>query len=265
MRGRALLAVPLVLAAATFAGADPLGYVIDRQKLDDPQVIADGEELYRTGCISCHGPTGAGVGPWPDIRDSGAAGAHFYLTTGRMPHTAGPDDQAQRKRPAYTPEEIQALVAYVATLGNGPALPRLEVGAGDLTSGGELYRLNCAACHSASGSGGALSYGHNAPPLTPATPVQVAEAIRVGPGEMPTFGRDQLSDTEVQDVVRYVQFLREHKDPGGLSLGRIGPIPEGGVAILGGLGLCILACWWIGKRRLEVDEGVMVEDEGARS
>jgi hypothetical protein len=37
------------------------------------------------------------------------------------------------------------------------------------------------------------------------------------------------------------------------------------VAILGGLGLCVLASWWIGKRRLEVDEGVVVEDDGATS
>src|SRR5687767_1296174 len=110
---RVLLAIPLLLAAATFAGEDPLGYVIDREKLDDPEIVEAGEELYRTSCISCHGPTGAGVGPWPDIRDAGVAGAHFYLTTGRMPHTLGPDDQAERKRPAYSPEEIEALVAYV--------------------------------------------------------------------------------------------------------------------------------------------------------
>jgi ubiquinol-cytochrome c reductase cytochrome c subunit len=254
-RAALLLAVPVLLAAATFAGEDPLGYVVDPDALDDPEVIAQGEELYRTGCISCHGENGSGVGPWPDIRDTGAAGAHFQLTTGRMPHTAGPDDQAQRKRPAYPPEEIAALVAYVATLGDGPGLPRLEVGAGDLPGGGELYRLHCAACHSASGAGGALSYGHNAPTLLAATQVQVAEAIRVGPGEMPAFGRDQLSDEEVQDVVRYVEELQEVADPGGLSLGRIGPIPEGAVAILLGTGLCILACWWIGNRREVTREG----------
>ena len=253
MRAAAWLAVPLLLAAATFAGADPLGYVIDREALDDPAVIAAGEELYRTSCISCHGSEGGGIGPWPDLRETGAAGAHFYLTTGRMPHTAGPDDQALRKEPAYDPEEIQALVAYVATLGDGPGLPRLEEGAGDLQHGGELYRLNCAACHSASGSGGALSYGQNAPTLIASTPVQIAEAIRVGPGQMPVFGRDQLSDGEVQDVVRYVEELQDAADPGGFSLGRIGPIPEGAVAILLGTGACILACWWIGKRRVEVE------------
>lgn len=255
--------MPLLLVAATFAGADPLGYVVDREKLDDPDVIAAGEVLYRTGCVSCHGVQGGGVGPWPDLRQAGVAGAHFYLTTGRMPHTAGPEDQAERKRPAYRPDQIEALVAYVGTLGDGPGLPRLEVSGGDLQEGGELYRLNCAACHSASGAGGALSYGQNAPTLLEATPVQIAEAIRVGPGQMPVFGADQLSDEEVQSVVRYVEELQDPADPGGLSLGRIGPIPEGAVAILGGLGLAVLGAWWIGKRRLEVDEGVMVDDDGA--
>ena len=257
-----LLAVPVLLAVAA---TDPLGYVVDREALDDPEVIAEGEDLYRTGCVSCHGADGGGVDGWPSLAGAGAAGAHFYLTTGRMPHAGGRDDQAQRKQPASDADEIEALVAYVASLGDGPALPSLRPDGGDLQAGGELYRVNCAACHSASGAGGALSYGQNAPTLQDATPVQVASAIRVGPGQMPEFSRETIGDEELESIVRYVRYLQDAEDPGGFSLGRIGPIPEGAVAILGGLGLCVLAAWWIGKRRLEVDEGVLVPDDGARS
>jgi len=253
---RLLLVLPLAVAGAVglahgaeAAGedSDDLGYVVDIGDLDDPAVVTRGRELYRTGCMSCHGTDGRG-GRAPDIREAGAAGAHFYLTSGRMP---APDleGQAVRKEPTYTPEQIEALVAYVATLGDGPAIPDIDPAGADLARGGELYRLNCAACHHAAGAGGALSYGYNAPALQPATPVQIAEASRIGPGEMPVFGPDQLSDDEVEALVRYVRLLQEGEDRGGFSLGRVGPIPEGFVAIAVGLGATSLGAFWIGRHR----------------
>jgi ubiquinol-cytochrome c reductase cytochrome c subunit len=256
---RRLLALPFVAAlavgpalleagraAGADAGPDPYGYVVDVDALDDPAVIAAGQELFATGCVTCHGAEGQGL-VGPDIRDAGSAGAHFWLTTGRMP-MANAEGQAVRKEPAYDPEEIQALVAYVASLGSGPAIPTIDLTTASLQHGGELFRLNCAACHQAAGGGGALSYGRNAPSLTEATAVQIAEAVRIGPGEMPVFGEAQLSDEEVQDVVRYVRYLQEADNPGGFSLGRIGPIPEGFVAIGIGLGGAALAAFLIGKR-----------------
>ena len=255
---RALAVVPLAIAAAvglaTAAGADDdlgvaddLGYVVDRDALEDPEVITRGRALYGTGCVSCHGTDGSGT-RGPDIKDAGAASAHFYLTSGRMP-AANADGQALRKEPTYSPEQIEALVAYVATLGDGPAIPDVDPAGADLARGGELYRVNCAACHQAAGAGGALSYGRNAPTLTPATPVQVAEAARIGPGQMPVFGPDQLSGDDLDAIVRYVSFLKEGEDPGGFSLGRVGPIPEGFVAVAVGLGATTLGALWIGARR----------------
>ena len=214
--------------------------------LDDPEVIAAGQELFATGCVTCHGAQGQGL-VGPDIRGSGSAGAHFWLTTGRMP-MANAEGQAVRKKPAYPPGEIEALVAYVASLGPGPAIPTIDPAVGSIQRGGELFRLNCAACHQAAGAGGALSYGRNAPSLIPPTAVQIAEAIRIGPGEMPHFTEAQLSDEEVQSVVQYVRYLQKADNPGGFSLGRIGPIPEGFAAIGIGLGGTALAAFLIGKR-----------------
>jgi ubiquinol-cytochrome c reductase cytochrome c subunit len=233
---------------------DPLGYVIDLDALDDPATIAAGDDLFSTGCVSCHGAGGVGAPGGPAVVDAGAASAHFYLTSGRMPAAVRGDAQPERKRPAYAPEEIEALVAYVASLGDGLAIPLIDPASGDLAHGGELYRLNCAGCHSATGAGGALSYGRNAPTLAEATPVQVAEATRVGPGQMPRFTAEVLSDEEVDSIVRYVQFLQTVEDPGGFALGRVGPIPEGFVAIVIGLGATLLAAFWIGKRRLESED-----------
>ena len=41
------------------------------------------------------------------------------------------------------------------------------------------FRSNCAACHSATGAGGALSYGRAAPPRGKSAPRVVASAIRM--------------------------------------------------------------------------------------
>lgn len=240
--------------AASEEDHDELGYVVDVEALDDPAVIAEGEELFRSGCVSCHGLGGVGGRGGPSVVDSGAASAHFYLTSGRMPAAVAGQNQAMRKPPAYEPEQIEALVAYVASLGDGPPIPEVDLAGAHLGEGGELYRLHCAGCHSATAAGGALSYGRNAPTLTESTPVQVAEAIRVGPGQMPGFAREVLTDKEVDDIVSYVQYLRAPGDPGGFSLGRVGPIPEGFVAIIIGLGATVLAAFWVGKRRLETED-----------
>jgi ubiquinol-cytochrome c reductase cytochrome c subunit len=211
-----------------------------------PQKVAAGRRLFVTGCSSCHGLDGRGTERGPDLSRSGAAAADFYLTTGRMP-LADPDDQAERKTPAYSPAEIDQLVAYVASLGEGPPIPTLSA-AGDLAQGNTLYTENCAACHSSAGAGGALGIAIDAPPLWQASARQTAEAIRIGPGAMPVFGPDTLDDAQVASIVRYVEYLKEPDDRGGHPLGRIGPVPEGFVAWIIGLGAMLAVAYWIGTR-----------------
>jgi ubiquinol-cytochrome c reductase cytochrome c subunit len=256
---RRLRALPLLLAAGVGAAVllqgragasddDPLGYVVDRGALREREVIERGQELFAVRCVSCHGDDGAGIeGVAPDIRGQGAAGAHYWVTSGRMPAEEGEPNQSPRKESPFTDDEITALVAYVASLDDGPPIPDVDPGAGDLARGGELFRLNCAACHQAALAGGALSYGRNAPTLQPVTAVQIAEALELGPGQMPVF--DYFSEDEVNSLIAYIRDLQETDSPGGFSLGRIGPIPEGFVAIVPGLGLIMLFAVWIGLRR----------------
>jgi ubiquinol-cytochrome c reductase cytochrome c subunit len=177
----------------------------------------------------------------------GAASADFYLSTGRMPLDR-PRAQAERKKAAYTPAQIRQLVAFVASLGPGPAIPRIGPGLGDLAEGNHLYANNCAPCHSSAAAGGALGHAVYAPPLNRATPLQVAEAVRIGPGAMPVFGADTLDDEQLLSVVRYVDYLRHPDDRGGLGLGHLGPIPEGFVAWVFGLGAMLVAVRWIGTK-----------------
>ncbi len=182
-------------------------------------MIESGRELYLTGCSSCHGAEGKGVTIAGDLRGpslekSGEAGAYYYLSTGRMP-LSDPGDQPRRKEPAYTPEEIDQLVAYVASLGNGPELPDVSIEGADVAAGGVLFRANCQACHSAFGSGGALSYGRAAPALHQADPAEVGAAVRVGPGQMPVFGEESVSPAQLDDLAAYVDYLEKPRDRGG--------------------------------------------------
>ena len=209
--------------------------------------VRNGRDLFQVACSSCHGLEGEGASRGPTLVGVGAASADFYLTTGRMP-LDNPDEQAQRKRPAYTPLQIRQLVAYVTSLGPGPAIPRVNAQAGDLALGSQLYANNCAPCHSSAGAGGALGHATYAPPLDEATPTQVAEAVRIGPGAMPVFGRETFSEDALAAIVRYVEYLKDPADPGGLGLGHLGPIPEGFVAWVVGLGLIVVAIRWIGTR-----------------
>jgi len=207
-----------------------------------------GRQLYAVACTTCHGTEGGGIEDrGPSLIGVGAASADFYLSTGRMPLDR-PRAQAERKRVAYTPVQIRQLVAFVASLGPGPAIPRVDTARGNLAEGNRLYANNCAPCHSSAGAGGALGHAVYAPPLNRASPVQVAEAVRIGPGAMPVFGPGTLDEEEVASIVAYVGYLRHPDDRGGLGLGHLGAIPEGFVAWVVGLGVMLMAVRWIGTK-----------------
>jgi ubiquinol-cytochrome c reductase cytochrome c subunit len=212
-----------------------------------PGDVRAGHDLFQVACTTCHGLDAAGTNRGPTLIGVGAASVDFYLSTGRMP-LDNPGKQAQRKRPAYTPLQIRQLVAYVSSLAPGPPVPDISPSSGDIVEGNVLYANNCAPCHSSAGAGGALGHANYAPRLNQATPTQVAEAIRIGPGPMPLFGPDTFNDEQVASIVRYVEYLRHPDDRGGLGLGRLGPIPEGFVAWVIGLGLLVVAVRWIGTR-----------------
>ena len=215
---------------------------------NNPADVEAGRQLYAVACTTCHGTGGEGVEDrGPSLIGVGAASADFYLSTGRMPLDR-PRSQAERKKVAYTPVQIRQLVAFVASLGPGPPIPRVDIAQGNLAQGNRLYANNCAPCHSSGGAGGALGHAVYAPPLNRSTPVQVAEAIRVGPGAMPVFGPETLDDEQVASIVRYVDYLRHPDDRGGLGLGHLGAIPEGFVAWGVGLGVMLMAVRWIGTK-----------------
>lgn len=215
-----------------------------------PTELAEGHTLFDGSCSSCHGANAEGSSRAPNLVGVGAATVYFWVSTGRMP-LAYPTAQATEKTPNFDQAQSRAIAAYVASLGpGGPPIPTVDLKNADQSVGQQLFATNCAACHTITGVGDALSNGLNAPSLYPATPVQIAAAMRTGPGNMPRFGPNTLSEQQVNDIVSYVTYLHHPLDRGGDGLGHIGPIAEGFVALILGVGSLIFVSWWIaGKLR----------------
>jgi ubiquinol-cytochrome c reductase cytochrome c subunit len=203
-------------------------------------LIAGGHTLFLESCASCHGLAAQGVpGRGPSLHGVGALAADFYLETGRMP-LATPRQQPVRTRPAFPPRQIRALIAYVASFG-GPAIPTVDPARGSLSRGQPLFALDCAGCHTIQARGGVVT-GALVPALTPATPREIGEAIRIGPYAMPPFGPGQLSNAQIDAIAGYIQSTDHPDDPGGWDIGRIGPITEGMAAwLLAVVALLIIA------------------------
>jgi ubiquinol-cytochrome c reductase cytochrome c subunit len=206
------------------------------------------QRIYLRDCAVCHGADARGTDRGPSLANEGAASLEYWISTGRMP-LADPEDAPERTTPKYPKRTIDALVRYVQSIngGGGIAVPHVDAAAADVAEGGVLFRLNCAACHSWAGDGGALT-ARAAPSTHQASTSQIAEAVRTGPGRMPAFGPAALNRRQLSDVVAYTRYLDHPDDRGGLALGHLGPYTEGAVAVVIGLGLLIAATRWLGTR-----------------
>jgi ubiquinol-cytochrome c reductase cytochrome c subunit len=209
----------------------------------DQAVVEAGRGLFTANCAACHGPAGQGGPGGPSLIGVGAASADFYLRTGRMPLSA-PGQRVVRQDPHFDEAQIQALVAYVVSLGAGPAIPQVASN-GDLHRGWELFQANCAACHNATGAGNAIGGGYVAVDLGKADPTTVGEATIIGPGAMPAFAFD---DASLADIATYVRYLRDAPTPGGAAIGEVGPVAEGFVGVAIGLPLLILVALFAARR-----------------
>ncbi|HEY6567418.1 MAG TPA: c-type cytochrome [Actinomycetota bacterium] len=209
---------------------------------------AEGQTLFEASCSTCHGLNAEGTANGPSLQGAGPAATDFMLTTGRMP-LAAPGDQPDRQAPQFSDAEIDAIVAYVAEIApGGPAIPHVDTARGDLPTGAALFLNNCSGCHSAAGIGDSVGGGQIAPDLTPVTPTQLGEAIRIGPGLMPVFDTDNLSDQDVDSIGAYLEWIRDNGNDGGAPLGRVGAVAEGLVAFVFGLGFLILVLRLTGSK-----------------
>jgi quinol---cytochrome-c reductase cytochrome c subunit len=249
----ALVAVGMLYAAVSGLGGSASASS-PNPSLDQ---VSAGKALFAVSCASCHGEYAQGSSVAPSLIGAGAAAVHFQMSTGRMP-LKDADAEAPRKPVTFSQQQIYAIAAYVASLGGGPAIPTADqysTAGADTGLGQSLFNANCAQCHNYAGAGGALTDGKYAPPLTDATDKQIYEAMLTGPEAMPVFNDSTLSPSAKRDIIAYVTQTRAEANPGGFSLGRVGPTTEGLVAWLGGIGALVLAAMWITAKRREERTG----------
>ncbi len=243
----------LVMAAALgVLGVLYAGFAPATQSVaDNTAQISQGKALFATNCASCNGLGGEGLAAEgvPALTNVGAAAVEFQVSTGRMP-AANTNGQALPKENTFTEDEIAAMAAYVASLGDGPGIPTEDqyspggLTAEEIAQGGELFRTNCSACHNFKGAGGALPNGVTAPSLQQTSAQHVWEALRTGPGQMPVFASSSIPDADVKKMVAYLELVNAQPSAG-FNLGGIGPVSEGLFAWIVGIGVLVLFAIWI--------------------
>ncbi len=212
--------------------------------------IDTGRQLFDVSCITCHGANLQGVvNRGPSLIGVGSSAVYFQVSTGRMPAT-GQGAEEYRKTSSFTEAQTEALAAYVQSMGGGPEIPSgsLRSDSQGIADGGQLFRLNCASCHGSTGKGAPLSAGKTAPGLNDATDQQIYAAMQTGPESMPVFSDNELTPDQKKEVVAYIQTLKASKDPGGNGIDRIGPVSEGLVLWVLGVGALVLTILWIGAK-----------------
>lgn len=253
LAGVVVLLLGLVVMGGLYSALRPAAA---DQSTSATDLISQGRKLFVVSCATCHGLSGEGVlakegNDWgPPLIGVGAAAVDFQVGTGRMP-LAQPGTQALARTPVFTPAEVEALSAYVASLGPGPSIP--EPGKYDtsgattaeVSRGGDFFRTNCTACHNFAAEGGALPHGRFAPSLHGVDPKYIYEAMLTGPQQMPVFSDKVLTPQDKRDIISYIQMLDKQPAYGGSKLGSLGPVTEGLWGWLGGIGLLVLVTVWI--------------------
>lgn len=232
--GRALvgwLGVGLLALILTAAGPFGARAQEDTEGAGASSGAAQREELYAMHCGGCHGVDGRGgqtsaglpAPPLhPELNDRMTiAYGRVVMSTGRMPPAGDPTDNRIR-RVTLTEEQRSDILQHMAErfdLSGDVAEPEH----GDAAVGLQVYAQNCAACHGASGAGGVAGGGAWTPRVNDVTAQTLADAVRVGPFQMPRFDREQVSDEELGDMAA---FLDEVEEEGGTLLfpGELNPV-----------------------------------------
>ncbi len=235
----------LVLPAAAGAATSPTPALISASPVPTPIAAGPpagaGALIFSQNCSGCHGPTGGGAFGPP------LSAAGFPSLVAAMVRQGGIQMPALPN--GLKPSEVDAVSVYVAEHIADPISHTARQ-----SEGGDLYRLYCGGCHSATGRGGAMTVGRNAPDIAQYPAAEALAAMFLGRGNMPVFAGSALDTRQQTSVALYVEALVKPASPGGHAIGLKGPVVEGMVAGVALLALILAGVWlsW-GSGRERVD------------
>ena len=64
----------------------------------------------------------------------------------------------------------------------------------------------------------------------------------------PVFGDHTMTPEEKRDIIAFLKTTEDEPSPGGASLGKLGPVTEGGIGWLVGIGGLIGCAVWLGAK-----------------
>lgn len=199
--------------------------------------LVHGQQIFAQHCAECHGDEGQGVSGVVSI-----AGPNLQAE-----HTLGQVLTAVEVGPSHMPSFARTLsvedMRDVASFVTGKVAV-ISMQGGNLSEGGKLFSMYCAACHRTDARGGALVFdGVNASDLSHKSRALIAGAMRWGPGPMPKFPPSVLSDQQVASVADYVKYVQHPPNPGGATMHWYGPVAEGCVAWIIAFSSIVVAMW----------------------
>jgi sulfur oxidation c-type cytochrome SoxX len=193
-----ILFVGLEVAGATSAPAQPAG--------EESREVQMGREVYQEiNCAYCHTIDGVGGNLGPDLSGvGGQLGTDEIRVYLQNPNRMVP--ASLHPNLLFTEEEMDALVAYLVTLG-------ATIEYSDQAS--IIFDQNCASCHMIEGQGGTLGPdlsavgGHRSVNFLAAF---TANPKAVLPGAtMPAY-KDVLSEAQISDIAAYLASQRGQGD-----------------------------------------------------
>ena len=127
--------------------ASPFGFCQQPESISTP----NGKAIFEQRCSECHGTMGQGISGV-----IGIAGPRLQAE-----HTRGQVMMAMDIGPSHMPRfpymlsipEMRAVARYITQ-----QIAVIPLAGGNLSEGGDLFRTNCAACHSPAVRGGALAF-----------------------------------------------------------------------------------------------------------
>lgn len=236
---------------------------IDALGIPRDELVARGAEIYQQACAQCHGGQGGGTDIAPGLREVSSTYIDLVLRTNRMPPgDLSPDTDGDTKGGLdLPPEERLAVVAFTEEVfgleGEIPQVPE-----GDPARGLVVWGTHCAACHGAGGAGGVAGRGAFTPEVAGLDPVTIAEAVRIGPFEMPRFGETVVSAQDIGDIAAFMEHVAEEP---GTPLGMNETNPVYLAALAGLLSLAVLvSCLWLAGRPVYFrgDDHAVPTDDG---